>query len=374
MSPAPPGRTARLRTALGQMGLDAYLSQRAADVTYLTGSWGFPAAVYVPAEQRDEPCLLVVPAADLPGAVAPGAYTLRAVALDEPWPAAIAAAMDAAGRGMAPPAAGPAPVSVGRLAVSGLGGEVLGAARARARRVDESDLLDRLRRRWGRDTDEREGLARARRIALAGLRSLLGTTRAGLRECDLVGPVEEEMRRARAEGLSPSRFAAGPRSAHANPAPSARVLRAGDMGFAGVGPVWEGYASEITRAFHLGPPPPEALRLIDGLRRAREAAIALLQPGRTGGDVFRRVAALLEAEGLGGLLPHRLGAPLGGLLHPMLAPGEREALVVGDMLTVDPGLYVAGLGGVRIGDAVEVTASGPVVLSETVPGWTQIVT
>ena len=358
MTPAPGDRTARLRAALAEAGYDGYLTQHGADIFHLTGSTGFPAVAYVPAAGRPEPCRLVVPLADRALAVAPSDYELLSQGMAETWEAV-------AGPGLR--AAAP-----GRLTGRGLGAGLARLVAEVAGAADDGAFLERLRRGLGRDAAERQGLERARRIAEAGVRALWAEVRPGVRECDLAAIAEGAMRQAGADPIHTTRLGTGPRSAGANANPSLRMLQAGDMGFVDLHPEWEGYGGDITRPFQLGEQSAEQWRITDVLRRVQEAAIALLRPGLTGAEVYERVCALFAEEGLAQCFTHHVGHPLGGMSHPQLRPGEGDALVVGDIVTVEPGLYVPGIGGIRIEDNVEVTAGDPVVLTSDLPKWLQV--
>ena len=350
MTPAPPSRTERLQAALAQLALDGYLSASGADVTYLTGSTEMPAAVWVPVSGTPT---LVVPEARHAGAVAPEAYRVLPRPLGGSWAAPLSPLL--------PP--GPR-----RLGTAGLHGELRGLAGSPC----APDLLDRLRRRHGPDAPERDGLARSRRIASAAARAALDAARPGVRETDVALAAESTMRLARAQPLHRVRLATGTRAADAGAGPSPRILREGDAGFVHVQPEWEGHRAVIARSFHLGPPSPDGQRLCDAMLRARDAALTAMRPGRTGGAVFRAAAASLEAAGLGGSCPHAMGRPIGGMRRPRLIPDETEALLPGDILILDVGVYVAGMGGLRVADAVQVTAGGAELLAGGLPAWTVV--
>ena len=350
MTPAPPSRTARLQAALAQLGLDGYLSARSSDVTYLTGSCGFPAVVWVPVSGT---CALAVPAARLNGAVAPDAYRMLPRALGGSWAPLLSPLL---------------PPDPSRLGTGALPDDL----RSLADGFNAPDLLDRLRRRHGPDAAEREGLGRARRIASASVRAALDAVRPGVRETDVALAAETSMRLARADPLHRVRLASGSRASDPGAGPSARVLREGDAGFVHLRPEWEGHRAVIARTFHVGTPSAEAQRLVDAMLRARDAALAAMRPGRPGGDAFRAVTAVLEAAGLGGSCPHAVGRPLGGIGRPRLSPDETEPLLPGDMLVLDVGVYVAGMGGVRVADAVDVTAGTADLLAGGLPAWTVV--
>lgn len=120
-----------------------------------------------------------------------------------------------------------------------------------------------------------------------------------------------------------------------------------------------GYRAEIERTAFVGRPTGEQVRVFDAVRRAQEAAVAELRPGTRCGDVDLRAREILAAEGLDAYALHRSGHGLGlGTEWPSLAFDNPRPLEEGMILSVEPAVYVPGLGGFRHSDTFLVTAGG----------------
>src|SRR5439155_14757056 len=123
------------------------------------------------------------------------------------------------------------------------------------------------------------------------------------------------------------------------------------------GAVYEGYASDITRTVALGEPGPEARRIYGLVLAANAAGRAAARPGATGEAIDKAARTVITEGGYGPQFLHRTGHGLGLEVHepPFIVAGSRAPLVPGTTFTVEPGIYVAGVGGVRIEDDVAIT-------------------
>ena len=167
----------------------------------------------------------------------------------------------------------------------------------------------------------------------------------------------------------PTIVASGPNSAHPHARPGDRRLRAGDLVVLDFGGVLDGYCVDLTRMAGIGQIGSDAASLVTAVQSAQRAAVSAVRPGISGADVDRAARSVLEGAGLGPAFLHGTGHGLGLEVHeaPRLsrtATGTAETLEVGMVCTIEPGAYVAGLGGVRLEDDVLVTASGCEVLTE----------
>jgi len=132
-----------------------------------------------------------------------------------------------------------------------------------------------------------------------------------------------------------------------------------------VNAVLNGYGSEIERTFFIGNVPEAAKRPFETMMRARELAFELARPGAHMGEIDRAVNALFKAAGYEDNLLHRTGHGMGVTGHeaPFLADGETRLLEPGMTLTIEPGIYLPGIGGFRHSDTVLVTDDGNLSLT-----------
>jgi Xaa-Pro dipeptidase len=162
-----------------------------------------------------------------------------------------------------------------------------------------------------------------------------------------------------------ARSVSGPRTALPYAPPSARRLEPGDAVACGVACRVDGYRAAHQRTLFVERAADGPRRLFEVVERAAAAALAAIRPGTACREVDRAARAVVEEAGCGQAFLHRTGAGLGITAgeHPVLGPGDDTPLEVGMVVTVEPGLYVPGVGGVRHTDTVLVTAHGPEILT-----------
>ncbi|WP_059046493.1 M24 family metallopeptidase [Paenibacillus rubinfantis] len=185
-------------------------------------------------------------------------------------------------------------------------------------------------------------------------------------ESELVAEVEYQIRKLGADGPSfDSMVLSGEKTALPHGVPGDRRIRRGDLLMFDIGVYADGYASDITRTFGVGELSEELVRIYDTVLAANEAAIAAIRPGVTFASIDRAAREVIEAAGYGPYFVHRLGHGLGIDVHEFPSVhGENEFLLAeGHVFTVEPGVYVPGVGGVRIEDDVLVTSNGVEVLT-----------
>ncbi len=191
--------------------------------------------------------------------------------------------------------------------------------------------------------------------------------RAGVRELDVALELELGLRRAGAEVGFDVIVASGPRGAMPHGVASERVIEDGDLVTIDFGARLRGYHSDMTRTVAVGTPSEELRRVYNAVLEAEEAAVAAVRPGARGGDLDAVARGILEGRGLGEAFAHSLGHGVGLDIHegPSLRKGSDDVLEPGMVVTVEPGAYLPGVGGVRIEDLVLVTETGYEVLSRT---------
>jgi Xaa-Pro aminopeptidase len=202
----------------------------------------------------------------------------------------------------------------------------------------------------------------------AALDQALRAFRQGMTELDLAAEIEYRMRRLGADGPAfETIVASGARSAlpHAHPTAAAAVndqLLLIDMGA-----VVAGYASDMTRTFAVGRLVPKAKRIYRAVLESQLAAIDAVKPGIPASSVDRASRSVLRRHGFEKMFIHSTGHGLGLEIHEGPRIGRKEAmrLEAGMAITIEPGVYVEGFGGVRIEDTVVVTETGCQVLTPT---------
>jgi Xaa-Pro aminopeptidase len=159
--------------------------------------------------------------------------------------------------------------------------------------------------------------------------------------------------------------AAGENGARPHTEPGDRVIAPGQTVVVDAGCVINGYCSDCTRTFATGPLPARLAEAYEVCLSAQEEALAAVQADARGEDVDAVARRRIESAGLGDAFGHGLGHGVGLLVHedPRLAPESESVLAAGNVVTVEPGIYLSGLGGIRIEDLVVVTDGEPEVLT-----------
>lgn len=190
----------------------------------------------------------------------------------------------------------------------------------------------------------------------------------GMRESEVAAELDYEMRRLGAEQQAfETIVACGRRSALPHARPGASVLAGNQLLLIDMGASREGYASDMTRMAFLGTPGRKVNQLYRAVLEAQLAAVAAVRPGVRAARIDSEARRVLKAHQLDRVFVHSTGHGLGLEIHEPPRLGKRDAtrLAAGMVITVEPGAYVEGFGGVRIEDTVLVTGSGCEVLTPT---------
>jgi Xaa-Pro aminopeptidase len=152
----------------------------------------------------------------------------------------------------------------------------------------------------------------------------------------------------------------GPNTALPHLRPGARRLRAGDLVMVDCGAALEGYKADMTRTVVLGEPDQRQQEVFDAVLEAHDGAASAVRAGVTAGEVDEAARGVIRAAGLGDFFIHRTGHGLGLEAHedPSLDPGSGTVLEAGMVVTIEPGVYIPGWGGVRIEDDLVVEERG----------------
>lgn len=227
-------------------------------------------------------------------------------------------------------------------------------------------LVERLR--MVKEPAEVALLRNAVRLGSALFNRALKVIRPGVTEAEVAAEIEYAARRAGAQGMSFETIVAGGRRS-ALPHGKASSQPIPNKGFVVLdfGVILGGYCSDMTRTVHMGRAPRQAREMYEVVRKAQERALASVRPGVKAAEVDYAARQVLQEAGLGRYFTHSTGHGLGLEIHepPRLGKNQTEVLEPGMVVTIEPGAYVPGRGGVRIEDVVVVTRKGCEVLTPT---------
>jgi Xaa-Pro aminopeptidase len=233
------------------------------------------------------------------------------------------------------------------------------AAGKRVRWVPGSNEVERLRA--VKDAGELGKMRAAAALISEVWTRVVHKMRVGISELQVAADLEYGMKLAGAAGPSfETIVASGARSAWAHARATSKLLRKNELVVMDQGAILRGYCSDMTRTVFLGRPSDRVRRLYDAVLDAQQAAKSVIRAGVTAGEVDAAARQTLKRSKLEQYFTHSTGHGLGLEVHemPRLARGESFVLEAGMVVTVEPGVYVEGLGGIRIEDDVVVTATG----------------
>lgn len=354
-------RILRLQALLRERGIDAAALMPGPNLYYFTG---------LRMEVTERPVLLFVPSRGTPFAWGPAfeAERLREAAgrvytwgeVEGPLPSLLEALRreGLAGVGAAVPV-----VAVEYRVMRVLELELLRASAGAVNHVDAGPLCARLRS--VKDAAEVERLEGAARLCDAGMAAAAEAIRPGASEAQVAAWVKAALERLGHAGDCHIMVASGPRSAVPHAGTSDRVMQDGELCWVDLVVYHEGYVGDITRTFPVGTVGAEARAIFDAVLQAQALGRAAARPGITGAQLDRLVRDHLEARGYGPCFTHRTGHGIGLEVHeePYVVGSNDAPLEAGNVFTVEPGVYVPGLGGVRIEDDVLLVPGGARVLT-----------
>ena len=346
-------RLRKLREHVGRKKLDALLVTNTANVFYLSGFTGSTAALVVTC---DDAYILVDPR-----------YTVQAASECE-----LARVKQYSGNTLV--AAASELVNELKLGKVGYEADTVTVSSYRQLRklVDRSialrstkDLVENLRRI--KDSREISLIRTAAGIADAAFESVVLGIVVGMTEKELALLIDSALRRMGADKEAFESIAAsGPNSARPHAKPTDRILKAGDFVKMDFGARYATYNSDITRTVCLGKPSKKQREVYRTVLDAQLAAIDAIGPGKNGREIDSVARNYISSKGYGANFGHALGHGLGISVHDHEALSQTSDLVLapGMVVTVEPGIYIEGWGGVRIEDDVLVTECGAEVLTK----------
>jgi len=238
------------------------------------------------------------------------------------------------------------------------------AAGRKVQWIAASGAVEALRAR--KEPQEIEQMRKAGVLAGEVLAAALKLLKPGVRELEIAAEIEYQMRQRGASGRAFETIVAfGERSAYPHARPTAKRLRKNELVVLDLGAILGHYCSDITRTVFVGRAPARVRRWYRAVQEAQSAAIAAVKAGVRCGDVDAAARQILTGHGLDRYFIHSTGHGLGLEVHedPRVARGQKQILVPGNVITIEPGVYIPGVGGIRIEDDVAVRADRTEVLT-----------
>ena len=231
-------------------------------------------------------------------------------------------------------------------------------------RVATSGLVESLR--LEKDAEEIERIRQAVELASRAFSETLPMIRPGIRELDVAAEIEYRMRLMGGERPAfETIVASGPRTALPHAHAGNRLLRSNECILMDLGVILNGYASDMTRTVFLGKAPRKAAKIYGAVLEAQLAAEEVIRTGIECSQVDAAARQVLARHGYDSYFTHSTGHGLGREVHemPRVAAKQQTPLPERAVITVEPGVYIPGYGGVRIEDVVVVRKHGAEVLT-----------
>lgn len=347
-------RFTRAQALLAEFGVDAILVTNGTNRRYLTGFTGEDHAIDEPggtAIITTDKILLLTPSTNLPWAEDEANTDTEVLDWGSPWTKTVAKL--ATDRGWAKLGFEEATTSVAIF------NELQKELDGKAEMVTVGKAVDSLR---AIKTPEEIGYLReALRMTDVAFLAAIGQAKVGMTEKAFAQIVAAELKNAGSEGESfPTIVASGPNAAKPHHAPGERMLQKSEPIIIDMGALHKGYAGDLTRTIWFGEPSPELVTMYANVRAAFDAAIAAAGPNMTGVELDAAARNVFKKQGTVQYFAHSLGHGLGLRVHeaPSASFRSTDTLVPGMVVTIEPGLYYPGQGGVRIEDVVLITEDG----------------
>jgi Xaa-Pro aminopeptidase len=217
-----------------------------------------------------------------------------------------------------------------------------------------------------KDQEEIKLIREACKLATIGMQTAKEIIGVGVKEKDAAAEIEYAMRKAGSDGTSfETIVASGPTSAYPHGSNLERKIRDGDFVTVDLGASYKFYRSDMTRTFIASKATYHQAIIYDTVKLAHQKAIETIKPQVAASEVDGAARSVIEKAGFGEYFVHNLGHGVGLEVHeaPILGPDSKDILAAGNVVTDEPGIYVPGLGGVRIEDTVLVTKNGAEILT-----------
>ena len=352
-------RIGRLREAAAKLDAGAAIVTHSANRRYLSG---FPDVDHAPDESSgvllvtDQEAVLYTSPTNLPWAEGSVRPDVTARPWEQPWPRFLGELLQKSGFNRA---------AFEDRAMTVADYTTLVAAAGSVALVPAGTTFHLVRAR--KDDEELAAIARAASITDAAFLAATANLTAGVTERELVWRIELAMRELGADGPGfPTIVASGSYGARPHHDPTDRPIAVGEPIVIDMGAMVDGYCADLTRTICVGPPPPEYEARYNTVLAAQTTALAGIKPGMTGREADAIARDALVAAGEEAHIIHGLGHGVGLLVHefPSLGKHSEDVLEPGQVVTVEPGLYFEGWGGIRIEDLCVVRETGVDIFSQ----------
>ncbi len=206
-----------------------------------------------------------------------------------------------------------------------------------------------------KDEEELELMRKAGELTSEGMKAAYETIKPGVRECEVAAEIEYIMRRKGSWGTAfETIVASGVRSAFPHGGCTDRKLQKGDLVVVDIGATYKYYSSDMTRTIAAGKPSKKQKKIYEIVKMAQEKAFQAVKPKAKTKEIDAIARKIIEDAGYSEYYVHGLGHGVGLEVHepPPLNPESKDRITVGNVVTIEPGIYIVGFGGIRVEDTV----------------------
>lgn len=212
-----------------------------------------------------------------------------------------------------------------------------------------------------KDAEEIKLIQQACELTSIGMKVAAETIKPGANQKEVAAEVEYAMRKKGSDGTAfETIIASGAQSAFPHGSCLDKPIGEGDLVMVDIGATYKAYRSDMTRTFTAGKPSKKQQKIYETVKEAQQKAFEIIKPKIPAKEVDATARQVIQMAGFGEFFVHNLGHGVGIEVHeaPTLNPDSKDTLTVGNVVTVEPGIYIPGWGGVRIEDTVLVTEKG----------------
>jgi Xaa-Pro dipeptidase len=206
-----------------------------------------------------------------------------------------------------------------------------------------------------KDKTELDYMRKAAEITNEGMKTAIEAINHGMREYEVAAEIEYAMRKLGSQGVAfETIVASGPRSAFPHGRCTDKKIKKGELIVVDLGAKYQHYHADLTRTFIIGKPSSKQRKIYEVVREAQQKAFESLREGVKAKDADTIAREIIEQAGYGKYFVHNLGHGIGLDVHelPALTSNSKDVLKTGNVVTVEPGIYIVGFGGIRIEDTV----------------------